>query len=386
MKYRRRIYYTAEQRSLMWDRYKQGESLHTIARLFDRYHSSVSRIIAESGGIRPPDRKRAKQALTLSEREEISRGIAIGLSVRGIAEKLKRSPSTICREINRNGGYEHYRASQAEQAAWEKAKRPKPCKLKQVARLKNIVAKKLKANWSPQQISGWLKRQYPDNEDYHLSHETIYKTLYVQARGALKKELIQCLRSGRAMRRSRSSSLKGKGLGKIVDAIPISERPPEVEDRAVPGHWEGDLIMGSNQSFIATLVERHSRYVMLAKVKDNKTATVINALIKQAKRLPSELYQSLTWDRGSELADHKRFSLATDIKVYFCDPQSPWQRGSNENTNRLLRQYLPKGTDLSAHSQAELNKVARQLNERPRKTLNYETPADKFNACVAAIS
>lgn len=386
MKYRKRIYYTAKQRSLMWDKYQQGESLHTIAGLFNRYHSSIARIIAESGGIRPAERKRAKQSLTLSEREEISRGIVAGLSVRAIAETLKRSPSTICREIHRNGGYDHYRANKAEQAAWDRGKRPKPCKLKILKPLKNIVAKQLKANWSPQQISGWLKRQYPDNEDYQLSHETIYKTLYIQTRGALKKELIKHLRSRRAMRRSKHASLKGQGLGKIVDAVSISERPAAVEDRAVPGHWEGDLIMGSNQSFIATLVERHSRYVMLAKVDSNKTVSVINALIKQANSLPGEVYKSLTWDRGCELADHKRFTLATDIQVYFCDPQSPWQRGTNENTNRLLRQYFPKGTDLSVHSQLYLNKIARQLNQRPRKTLDYETPADRFNACVAAIS
>jgi IS30 family transposase len=247
-----------------------------------------------------------------------------------------------------------------------------------------MVAKKLKESWSPQQIAGWLKRTYPDNEDYHVSHETIYKTLYVQTRGALKKELIACLRTNRVIRRSRHATLKGKGLGKIVDAIPISERPASVEDRAIPGHWEGDLIEGSNKTFIATLVERHSRYVMLAKVADKKTSTVVGALIKQSKKLPSELYKSLTWDRGSELTNHKVFTIATDIDVYFCDPQSPWQRGSNENTNRLLRQYFPKGTDLSIHSQVQLNKVARQLNERPRKTLQYETPADKFNACVAA--
>jgi len=386
MKYRKRIYYTAEQRTLMWDKYKQGESLHTIARLFDRYHSSIGRIIAESGGILPPERKRARQALTLGEREEISRGIVAGLSVRAIAETLKRSPSTVCREIHRNGGHDHYRANKAEQAAWDRAKRPKPCKLKSIKPLRNIVAKKLKAGWSPQQISGWLKRQYSDNEGYQLSHETIYKTLYIQTRGALKKELVECLRSGRVMRRSKHASLKGQGLGKIVDAVTISERPAEVEDRAIPGHWEGDLIMGSNQSFIATLVERHSRYVMLAKVDNNKTETVINALIKQARHLPHELYRSLTWDRGCELADHKRFTLATDIQVYFCDPQSPWQRGTNENTNRLLRQYFPKGTDLSVHSQTRLNKIARQLNERPRKTLDYETPADKFNECVAVTS
>ena len=385
MKRRKRIIYTAEQRALMWDRYQKGDSLHTIARLFDRHHPSVAGIISKTGGIRPAERKRSRHALTFSEREEISRGIAVGLSIRSIAKQIIRSPSTVSREINRNGGYHQYRANKAEQAAWDRARRPKPCKLAISNRLKVVVARKLKRGWSPQQISGWLKRIYPENEDDTVSHETIYKTLYVQARGALKKELVKCLRTRRVMRRAKNSSLKGQGLGKIVDAIPISERPATVEDRAVPGHWEGDLIAGSNNSFIATLVERHSRYVMLAKVSDNKTATVIKALIKQSRKLPGELYKSLTWDRGCELTDHKKFTLATNIQVYFCNPSSPWQRGSNENTNRLLRQYFPKGTDLSVHSQGQLNKVARLLNERPRKTLKYETPADRFNACVAAI-
>lgn len=384
MKYRKRINYTAAQRSLMWDRYQRGDSLHSIARLFDRSHSSVQGIISAAGGIRPAIRARSKRALHLHEREEISRGIAAGLSIRAIANDLGRAPSTVSREINRNDGAKHYRANTADQAAWDRSKRPKSCKLLIHKKLSLVVAKQLMGNWSPQQIAGWLKRTYPDNEDYHVSHETIYKTLYVQTRGALKKELIACLRTHRVIRRSRHSTLKGKGLGKIVDAIPISARPASVEDRAIPGHWEGDLIEGSNKTFIATLVERHSRYVMLAKVADKKTATVVDALIKQSKKLPSELYKSLTWDRGSELTNHKVFTIATEIEVYFCDPQSPWQRGSNENTNRLLRQYFPKGSDLSIHSQVQLNKVARQLNERPRKTLQYETPADKFNACVAA--
>lgn len=248
-----------------------------------------------------------------------------------------------------------------------------------------MVAQKLKKRWSPQQISGWLKRTYP-SESFYVSHETIYKTLYIQTRGALKKELIQCLRSQRAKRRSVHATRKGLGQGKIVDAVPISDRPASVEDRAIPGHWEGDLIEGSNNSYVATLVERHSRYVMLVKLKDKKSATVIKALIKQSKKLPDELYKSLTWDRGCEMNDHKKFTIDTDIQIYLCDPQSPWQRGSNENTNRLLRQYLPKGTDLSVHSQASLSAIARQLNERPRKTLGYETPADRFNQCVAEIN
>jgi len=386
MKYRTRIYYTEEQKALMWDRWQRGDSLATIARLFDRGHSSVQGILQERGGIRPPQRRRSRRALTLSEREEISRGVASGHSLRTIAAALGRAPSTVSREIDRNGGRDRYRASQADQAAWDRAHRPKICKLVENRMLAHIVAQKLRRFWSPEQIAAWLKRKYPDDESKQVSHETIYRSLFIQARGALKKELLQYLRSKRAMRRSRHKSLKGEGLGTITDTVSIRERPASVEDRAVPGHWEGDLLFGSRNSQIATLVERHTRYVMLAKVSSNDTETVINALIRQAHKLPRELYKSLTWDRGHEMADHKRFTLTTDIKVYFCDPHSPWQRGSNENINGLLRQYFPKGTDLSVHSQARLNAVARQLNERPRKTLDYETPAERFSQCVASIS
>ena len=384
MKYRTRIYYTAEQRAEMWDRWQRGESINSIGRAFDRGHSSISGQFVRAGGIRPPPRQRSRLALTLSEREEISRGIAGGLSLRAIASLLKRSPSTISREITRNGGLKDYRASQADKATWDRAHRPKHCKLADNPILRRIVARKLRLHWSPEQIAGWLKRTFPGNESHQVSHETIYRSLFIQARGVLKKELLQYLRTKRTLRRPKHASLKGKGLGQITNAVSIRERPASVEDRAVPGHWEGDLIAGSNNSYIATLVERHTRYVMLAKVLGKDTETVINALVKQARSLPKELYRSLTWDRGSEMADHQRFTLATDIDVYFCDPQSPWQRGSNENTNRLLRQYFPKGTDLSVHSQAKLNAVARQLNERPRKTLDFETPAERFNACVAS--
>ena len=384
IKQRTRIYYTTAQRSEMWDRWQRGESMSSIGRAFDRESSSVYSVLSPTGGIRPPPRKRSRLALTLSEREEISRGIALQLSVRAIALQLKRSPSTISREINRNGGLNCYRASHAEQAAWDRAQRPKTCKLANNPILRYNVARKLRSNWSPEQIAGWLKRTYSGNGDDQVSHETIYRSLFIQARGVLKKELQQYLRSQRAIRRSKHASLKKQGLGKITNAISIRERPASVEDRAIPGHWEGDLIAGSNNSYVATLVERHSRYVMLAKVKNKDTNSVISALIKQSKKLPTELYKSLTWDRGSELSGHQRFTLETDIKVYFCDPQSPWQRGSNENTNRLLRQYFPKGTDLSVHSQSKLSAVARQLNERPRKTLEHETPAERFNACVAS--
>jgi transposase, IS30 family len=384
MGHRTRINYTTAQKTEIWSRWQRGESLNAIGRAFDRHSSSIFAQLSPTGGIQPPPKHRSKLTLTLCEREEISRGIACELSLRAIAKALGRSPSTISREVNRNGGLKSYRASEAEQAAWDRAHRPKPCKLAEHPMLKRIVASKLKMNWSPKQIDGWLKRQYPDNENRHVSHETIYRSLFIQARGVLKKELQQHLRSQRAIRRSKHHSMKNEGLGKICNAVSIRERPASVEDRAVPGHWEGDLIAGSNNSHIATLVERHSRYVMLVRVKGKDTETVISALIKHAEKLPTELYKSLTWDRGKEMADHQRFTLATDIDVYFCDPQSPWQRGSNENTNRLLRQYFPKGTDLSVHSQRKLNAVARQLNERPRETLDFETPAERFNACVAS--
>ena len=384
MAYRTRIKYTAAQKAEMWDRWQRGESLNAIGRAFDRPSSSIFGQLAPTGGIRPPPRRRARLALTLAEREEISRGVVAGHSIRSIAGSLRRSPSTICREINRNGGRRDYRANHADQLAWARACRPKPCKLVSKRALARLVASKLRQRWSPQQIAGWLRRTYPHDESRHVSHETIYRSLFIQARGALKKELLQHLRRKRTIRRARHKSLKGEGLGQITDTVSIRERPASVEDRAVPGHWEGDLIFGTHNSQIATLVERHTRYVLLAKIKGKDTETVINALIRQAHKLPQELYKSLTWDRGSEMADHRRFTLATGIQVYFCDPQSPWQRGSNENTNALLRQYFPKGTDLSVHSQAKLNAVARQLNERPRKTLDYETPAERFAACVAS--
>ena len=337
MAYRKRIYYTAEQKAEMWDRWQRGETLHSIARLFDRQHTSVRGILAASGGIRPRERRRSHLALTSAEREEISRGIARDLSLPAIAVRLGRALSTVSREVNRNGGLQLYRASRADQSAWDRAHRPKPCKLVINRALARIVAKQLRRSWSPAQIAGWLKCTYPNDESNQVSHETIYRSLFIQARGALKKELLQHLRSKRAMRRSRHKHPGDTGQGQISNTVSIRERPASVEDRAVPGHWEGDLIFGTHNSQIATLVERHTRYVMLAKVPGKDTETVINALIKQAHKLPRELYKSLTWDRGKEMAGHQRFTLATDIKVYFCDPQSPWQRGSNENTNGLLR-------------------------------------------------
>ena len=376
--------FTNAQRRELWDRYQRGESLNAIARALGKRSSSIYNHLRPTGGIHPVPRKRSRLALTLAEREEISRGIAAENSIREIARTLGRAASTVSREVGRNGGCVRYRAVEADKSAWSRGKRPKRCKLALNWRLARLVAAKLQKNWSPEQIAGWLKAEYPRDERYHVSHETIYQTLFIQARGALKKELTVHLRSQRTIRRSKHAKSKGVGQGEIKDIVSIRERPASVEDRAVPGHWEGDLIAGSKNTHIATLVERQTRYVMLAKVNGRDTKTVIKALIKQSRKLPKELYKSLTWDRGKELADHKEFSLATDIKVYFCDPRSPWQRGSNENTNGLLRQYFPKRTDLSVHSQAHLNKVARELNERPRKTLGFRTPAQKFNECVAS--
>src|SRR3974377_1426406 len=356
--------FTAAEKTELWDRWQRGESLKAIGGAFGKPSSSIYFQLAPHGGIRPAPRRRSRLALTLAEREEISRAIAEYQSARSIAWLLGRSPSTVSREISRNGGYDGYRAAVADAKALDRARRPKRCKLANNSQLRTAGA---------------------GDEFHRVSHETIYRSLFVQARGVLKKELLRHLRSKRTIRRSRQAGLHEDRRGQIVDPVSISERPAAVEDRAVPGHWEGDLLSGSKNSYIATLVERHTRYVMLSKVANKDTQTIVSALITQAKKLPNELYKSLTWDRGKELADHRRFTLATNIDVYFCDPQSPWQRGSNENTNGLLRQYFPKGADLSVYSQAHLNKVARQLNERPRKTLRFETPAERFNACVASI-
>ena len=386
MKYRTRHYYTDSQKALMWERWKEGWTLQQIGQLFDRPHTSIQQIFVKSGGIRPAERYRSSAALTLTEREEISRALVEGSSIRSIAARLGRAPSTVSRELKRNGGRESYRAAQADSEAWSRALRPKRCKLTRNRGLARLVADKLRMLWSPEQIAGWLKHTYPCDESLHVSHETIYRSLFIQARGALKKELLEHLRRTRGMRRSRHYTQKTAIHGQIVDAVSISERPASVEDRAVPGHWEGDLVFGSSNSQIATLVERQTRYVMLVKLDGKDSQTVVNALIKHARKLPQELYKSLTWDRGTEMHAHKQFTLATDIQVYFCDPQSPWQRGSNENTNGLLRQYMPKGVDISGFSQLQLNAIARQLNERPRKTLGFKTPAEMFSEFVALTS
>ncbi|WP_427308908.1 IS30 family transposase [Cupriavidus sp. H39] len=384
MKQRRRIYYSETQKALMWERWRKGDTLAQITRLFDRYHSSIQAVLARTGGIQPAQRHRSRLALTLAEREEISRAVVAGRSIRSVAARLGRAPSTISREVRRNGGRQGYLANQADQLPWERARRPKACKLVRNRTLAQVVASKLRLQWSPEQIAGWLKHVYAVNKDYQVSHETIYRSLYIQARGALKRELLEHLRRSRAMRRSRQHTLKTDDRTNIRDAVSISERPATAEDRAIPGHWEGDLLFGSANSQIATLVERQTRFVMLVKLASKDSEAVVTALIKHAGKLPQELYKSLTWDRGTEMAGHKRFTVATDIQVYFCDPQHPWQRGSNENTNGLLRQYFPKGTDLSVYSQAKLNAIARRLNERPRKTLNFDTPAERFHQVVAS--
>ncbi|MBB5061092.1 IS30 family transposase [Granulicella aggregans] len=369
----------------IWRRWKLGESLHEIGRAFNKDHGSIQFVISLHGGIAPAVRRRSLRTLTLAEREEISRGIASGSSIREIARGLKRAASTVSREVARHGGRPLYRASGADHQAWKSARRPKPCRLANHRKLRLIVASKLILHWSPEQISGWLKRRYPNNESMPVSHETIYRSLFIQARGVLKKELMQHLRSKRRIRRSVHARAGGHSQGQIVDAVSIRERPAEVEDRAIPGHWEGDLLAGTGNSHIATLVERHSRFTILVKVPGKDTATVVDALSRQVRKLPASLRRSLTWDRGLEMAKHKSFTVATKVQVYFCDPQSPWQRGSNENTNGLLRQYFPKKTDLSGYSQADLNKVALQLNQRPRMTLDFETPAAKLHASVASI-
>src|SRR5271157_2546186 len=372
------------QRTDIWSRWKSGQSLHEIGRAFGKPHSCIRCLLLPRGGIPPAARRRSRLALTLAEREDISRGLASGSSFREIARHLDRAASTVSREVSRHGGLPVYRAHEADEHAWDSALRPKQCLLALHLRLREVVASKLILDWSPEQISGWLKTEYPNDERMRVSHETIYRSLFIQARGVLKKELMGHLRTRRRMRRSQHSHIYKDSRGRIADAISIRERPAEVEDRAVPGHWEGDLLSGSRNSHIVTLVERHSRFAMLIKVPSKDTAVVVAALSRHVRKLPAALRRSLTWDRGLEMAKHKTFTMATDVKVYFCDPQSPWQRGSNENTNGLLRQYFPRRTDLSGYTQADLDKVALRLNQRPRKTLGFQTPASRLQESVAS--
>jgi IS30 family transposase len=374
-KYQRRL--SSEVRSELWSRWKRGEPVSQICAALGIGHGRVWYALQSNGGYVPRPRKRSSRALSLNEREEISRGLAGGESMRQISRRLRRSASTVSREIARHGGVVGYRAAIADRRAWKRAKRPKLCKLRNNRMLQEQVASRLALYWSPEQISGWLKTEFPHNADMQISPETIYRTLFIQARGALKKELIGQLRSRRPMRRTGKKPNKGPALA-ATNPISIRQRPAEAEDRAVPGHWEGDLLMGGRNTAIATLVERQSRFAILVKVENKKTTSVVPALIREIQKLPVQLRRSLTWDRGAELARHREFTVATDVQVYFCDPHSPWQRGSNENTNGLLRQYFPKGTDLSGYSQEGLNEIALQLNQRPRKTLGFRPPADKL--------
>ena len=373
---------TAAQKAEVWRRWRQGESLNAIGRALGRIPKMVRYEVARTGGIPPPARYRSRLALTLVERETISRGLVRGISLRQISRQLHRAPSTVSREVRRHGGPRRYRAAHADRRAWVRGRRPKRCRLATYPGLRDVVAVKLARRWSPQQIAGWLRRAYPDDPTMQVSHETIYLSLFVQSRGALKKALQAQLRQRHTVRRPRRAVPKSGGY--IVGAVSIRERPSTVEDRAVPGHWEGDLLVGARQSYVATLVERHSRYVCLVRVSGRATRTVVQALTQHVRRLPHGLMATLTWDRGLELAAHRTFSVATGVKVYFCDPYSPWQRGTNENTNGLLRQYLPKGTDLARYTQTQLNAIARELNTRPRKTLGYRTPADILADTVAS--
>lgn len=373
------------ERNELWRRWRAGESFVDIAKALQRDPSGICRTVAGEGGVAPAPRRRSRLALTRTEREEISRGLAEGASVRGVARQLRRAASTVSREVRRHGGRSAYRAEYADGRAWARTRRPQPCRLATHPALRRAVAGKLARQWSPQQISGWLRRAFPGDPDMQVSHETIYRSLFVQSRGVLKRELLRHLRHQRQRRHARAATQVGHHAGYIPDAVSIRDRPAEAADRAVPGHWEGDLLVGGGHaSQVATLVERHSRYVVLVRVPSRDTQTVMRALARRVQRLPRGLMKSLTWDRGTEMANHRDFTIATNVQVYFCDPQSPWQRGSNENTNGLLRQYLPKGTDLSKYSQAQLDAIALRLNTRPRLTLGFRTPAAKLAETVAS--
>ena len=376
--------FTEADRVMIWEMREAGVPVKRIAKHLGRQNSSLRKFIADAGGRRPHERGRAELRLSLEEREEISRGLAAGLSIRVISTGLGRAPSTVCREVNANGGRQHYRALVADRGAQRRALRPRRAKLSRCRRLRSTVERKLEARWSPEQISAWLALSYPNDPEMRVSHETIYQSLFVQGRGALRKELHTCLRSGRAMRRAKAYTKGGVGQGQLRNMVMISERPAEVADRAVPGHWEGDLIFGKKMTAIGTLVERHSRYVILLKLPHGNTAeSVRTALAKRIVTLPVQLRRSITWDQGQEMAEHVQFTIDTGVQIYFCDPKSPWQRGSNENTNGLLRQYLPKSADLSQCTQRELDAIARSLNNRPRQTLGWVTPSQAFAKAVA---
>lgn len=381
---RNRIYKTKFDRGELWRRWRQGQSTRQIAEAVGCNSGTVSWHVRYYGGLQPAERVRASRQLSVAEREEISRGLAAGRSLRQIAAQLNRAPSTVSREVNRNGGCGSYRAEAAEQAAWHRAQRPKRSLLERNEPLRDLVTQQLRLDWSPQQIARWLRTRPDNGQDMQVSHETIYRSLFVQAKATLKEELTQHLRSRKRTRRTLKR--EDDKRGQIVGAVSISERPAQAADRAVPGHWEGDLVVGANNSYVATLVERRSRYVMLAKLGDKSSTTVVDALIELVKRLPQNMMQTLTWDRGTELAQHARFTIVSDVQVYFCDPRSPWQRGTNENTNGLLRQYLKKTDDLSVYSQEQLDEFAKRLNTRPRETLGWRFPVDVLNEKIEGVA
>jgi IS30 family transposase len=369
---------TEQDQDEIWQRWSEGWTLGRIGRSIGRNQGVVQQVVARTGGVRPPSRTRAADRLSLPEREEISRGVAAGEPARSIADRLGRASSTVTRELARNGGRRGYRAQRAEASAWQRAARPKSCKLALNAELLEHVKTGLESQWSPEQIAGWLKVEFPDEPELHVSHETIYLSLFVQSKALLCKELTAQLRTKRVLRKAAAATPRGQGRGQIVDAIPISDRPAEVEDRAVPGHWEGDLLAGSGNTHIITLAERQTRFCQLIVTPSKRSQDVIAALTAHIQTLPEQLRLSLTWDRGLEMAEHKKFTIDTGVQVYFCDPKSPWQRGTNENLNGLLRQYFPKGTSLRPYSQHDLDEVAVRLNTRPRETLGFRTPARKF--------
>jgi IS30 family transposase len=383
-RYKQRHFLSKAETVRIWEEWRRGQTVVGIAASLAVEAPTVRAYVVRHGGIACRPRRRSVRSLSLIEREEISRGLAGNESLRAMARRLGRAASSVSREIRRHGGATRYRALEADAAAWQAAARPKRCRLGQWPRLRTLVATKLRADWSPQQIAAWLVRTYPDDPTLHVSHETIYRTLYIQARGALKQELTHHLRRRRMRRRSRTATTRGHGQGQLLDIVSISERPPIAADRAVPGHWEGDLLAGTQSSQVASLVERQSRFVLLVRVPARDTTTVVSAIARRVQRLPRALKQSLTWDRGKEMAHHKQFTVATDVQVYFCDPRSPWQRGSNENTNGLLRQYFPKGLDLNAITQRQLDAVALKLNTRPRETLGWKTPAEVLATAVAS--
>ena len=366
----------------VWRLWRSGKTLSEIGLTVDRHAGSIFGVLKPNGGISPVQRKRRDSFLTLQDRESISRGLASGDSVRGIARLILKSPSTVSREINRNGGSVKYRAIAADKHALKKALRPKEYKLRKSRPISRLVEAKLLDDWSPEQISGWLKRTHKKSPEMQVSHETIYKTLFIPCREVFDMEALTHLRSKRKLRHGKRSTKKGIYKG-IIDAKTIHERPSEIEGRTTLGHWEGDLVSGSNNSHIVTLVDRKSRYTVVVQVNGKDTKNVVDAFIRKFNTFPTNLKKSLTWDRGMELADHKRFTNDTNTDVYFCDPGSPWQRGTNENTNRLLRQYFPKKTELRGFDQDYLDKVADKLNTRPRRVLTFLTPSDIIKRHVA---